>query len=80
MLKCAVPFLNPAYSSSMISSGCGCSRVKVIRKTLARMTYQADGVIVTAIFQISFLWERDDDCVHAEGQVPGFQTSLHNFM
>ena len=34
----------------------------------------ADGAIVTAIFQMIV------DCVHAEGQVSGFQTSLYNFM
>ena len=38
------------------------------------MTYPADGAIVTARFQMIV------DCVHAEGQVAGFQTSLHNFM
>ena len=48
-------FLNPAYSSTMISSGCGCSRIKVIQEYLDRITYKTDGAVVTVRFQISFL-------------------------
>ena len=75
MLKCAVSFFRPClffnYDCFWLWMQLGQS---YMQEYLARMTYPADGAIVTARFQMIV------DCVHAEGQIPGFQTSLQNFM